>query len=270
MSNNSLFTDNKIDLDKKMPVFFLGHGSPMIGIEKNSFTEALSVMGSSLNTKPNAILIISAHWLTRGSFVSITGKPKTIYDFYGFPEELYKVTYPAPGAPTYAKEVSKLAPEIKEDNEWGLDHGAWTLLTHMFPKADIPVFQLSIDFNKPMEYHVELSKKLKALREKGVLIIGSGNIVHNLSLVYSSENMAPYDWAIEFDETVKDKIINRDFDSLIHFEKLGRPAKLSIPTADHYIPLLYSLALADKNEDINFTYEEVLSSLSMRCLRIGQ
>jgi 4,5-DOPA dioxygenase extradiol len=262
--------NTKIELDKKMPVFFIGHGSPMIGIEKNPFTDALSNMGKSLKTAPNAILVVSAHWLTRGSFVSVTKEPNTIYDFYGFPKELYAVTYPAPGAPSYAKEVINLAPNVKEDNEWGLDHGAWTLLTHMFPKADIPVFQLSIDFYKPMEYHVELSKKLKALREKGVLIIGSGNIVHNLALAFSSDNMAPYDWAIEFDETVKDKIINRDFDSLINFEKLGKPAKLSIPTVDHYVPLLYSLALADKNEDITFTYEEIYSSLSMRSLKIGQ
>ncbi len=253
----------------KMPVLFIGHGSPMNAIETNAFTDSLNLMGKVFNEKPKAIMVVSAHWLTEGTYVSTTERPETIYDFYGFPEELYQVKYPAPGYPSSAKEVLKLAPEVKEDNQWGLDHGAWTVLKHIFPNADIPVFQLSIDYYKPMEYHFELAKKLSILRDMGILVIGSGNVVHNLKLIFSSDNNEPYDWAVEFDEIVKDRINNRDFDSLIHYEKYGKVGQLSVPTVDHYVPLLYSLALADDDDDINFTYEEVFSSLSMRCLRIG-
>jgi len=253
----------------KMPVFFIGHGIPTNAILTNPFTQSLSVMGKSLAEKPSAILVVSAHWLTRGSYVSTTSKPDTLYDFYGFPEELYHVKYPAPGAPEYAQEVKTLIPDVKTDNTWGLDHGAWAILKHLFPKADIPVFQLSIDYYKPMHYHFDLAQNLKPLRKQGVLIIGSGNIVHNLQLVFSRSDNAPFDWAIEFDERVKASIIKRDFDSLIHYEKFGEPATLSIPTVDHYVPLLYSLALSDPDEEIVFTYEEVFTSLSMRCLRIG-
>jgi 4,5-DOPA dioxygenase extradiol len=248
-----------------MPVFFLAHGDPMNAIYNNSFTESLSNMENSLKVKPEAILVISAHWLTHDTWVNTTDRPETIYDFYGFPEELYRVKYPAPGSPEYAEEVIKLIPEVKKDKSRGLDHGAWTVLKHLFPQANIPVFQLSIDFYKPLEYHIELAKKLKPLREKGVLMIGSGNIVHNVRLYFEKKDREPYDWASEFDEFVKEKIIKRDFKSLVNYEKHGKGAILSVPTTDHYIPVLYSLALADNQEEICFTFEEVWSSMSMRC-----
>lgn len=254
---------------KKMPVFFIGHGSPMNAVEDNPFTRSLNVMGKSVTQKPNAILVVSAHWLTHDTFVSVSPMPETIYDFGGFPDELYKVKYPAPGSPHYAEEVKKIIPEVKTDKDWGLDHGAWAVLKHMFPSADIPVFQLSIDYYKPMQYHFDLAARLKSLREKGVLIIGSGNIVHNLRLYFSKTTDTPFDWAVEFDEWVKGRINAFDFQSLIHYEKKGEAAKLSIPTVDHYVPMLYSLALADKNEEIKFTYEDVLSSMSMRAFRVG-
>jgi 4,5-DOPA dioxygenase extradiol len=252
-----------------MPVFFIGHGIPTNAILTNPFTQSLVALGKTLAERPHAILVVSAHWLTKGSFVSTSSRPETIYDFYGFPEELYQVKYPAPGAPAYAREASRLIPGIQEDNVRGLDHGAWTILKHLFPKAEIPVFQLSIDYYKPIQYHFDLALRLKDLRQQGVLIIGSGNIVHNLQLVFSRKDYAPFDWAIEFDEWVKEKIIKRDFESLIHYERCGESAMLSIPTVDHYVPLLYSLSLAEPGEAITFTYEEVFSSLSMRCLRIG-
>jgi 4,5-DOPA dioxygenase extradiol len=254
---------------KLSPVFFLGHGNPMNAVYDNAFTRSLASMGKSLSVKPDAILVVSAHWLTKGSFVSTTEKPETIYDFYGFPDELYKVVYPAPGAPEYAKAVSKEFDFIKEDSGMGLDHGAWTMLVHMFPEADIPVFQLSIDFHKPMQYHFDLGRKLFGLRRKNVLVICSGNIVHNLRYAFPLDNSVKYEWAFEFDELVKEKINVRDFDSIIDYRKFGEAAELSVPTTDHYIPLLYALGLADKNDEIKFTYQEIITSLSMRCVKIG-
>lgn len=250
----------------RMPALFIGHGSPMNAIETNSFTESLHLLGNSFVQKPKAILVISAHWLAKGSFVFTTGNPEQIYDFYGFPQALFDVKYPAAGSPEFANETINLSPEIKEDNSWGIDHGSWTVLKHIFPAADVPVFQLSIDMSKPLSYHYELAKKLLPLRRRGVLIIGSGNIVHNLRYVYAQE--APYEWAIEFDEWVKNKIDNRDFDSLIKYEQQGSAAKLSIPTTDHYIPLIYSLGLAEEDDKITYTYEGIETSLSMRCLKI--
>ena len=246
-----------------MPLFFLAHGDPMNAIYNNSFTESLNRLGNSL--KPEAILVISAHWLTHDTWVNTTESPETIYDFYGFPEELYRVKYPAPGSPEYAEEVIKLIPEVKKDTSRGIDHGTWTVLKHLFPQAQIPVFQLSIDFYKPLAYHVELAKKLKPLREKGVLITGSGNIVHNVRLYFEKKDKEPYEWAIEFDEFVKEKIIKRDLESLVNYEKHVKSAMLSVLTTDHYIPLLYILALTEEDEKIVFTFEEVWSSMSMRC-----
>lgn len=253
----------------KMPVIFIGHGSPMNAIESNPFTDSLKSVGNLIVEKPKAIMVVSAHWLTQGTFVNTKEHPEIIYDFHGFPRELYEVKYSAIGAPLAAKETINLAAEIKDDRRWGLDHGAWTVLKHMFPKADIPVYQLSIDYHRPMQYHFDLAQKLKKLRNEGILVIGSGNIVHNLQLAFGTVDNVPYDWAIEFDEIVKDRIIERDFVSLVNYEKYGRAAKLSIPTVDHYVPLLYSLALAGNSDEITFTYEEVFSSLSMRCLKIG-
>ncbi len=253
----------------KMPVFFIGHGNPMNSIEDNPFTKSLHQMGSSVTVKPNAILVVSAHWLTKGTYVSTAPQPETIYDFGGFPAELYKVTYPAPGSPEYARKVLEAVPGSKENKDWGLDHGAWSILKHMFPDATIPVFEMSIDYSQSMQYHFDLAKQLKALRNQGVLIIGSGNIVHNLRMWFAKGDEKPYDWAVEFDEWVKDRILHQDYDSLIHYEKKGSVATLSVPTVDHYVPMIYSLALADTNEEIKFTYEEVFTAASMRAFRIG-
>jgi len=259
--------------DQLTPVLFVGHGDPMNAVRDNAFTRTLAVMGKTLekelNGKPKAIMMISAHWLTRGTFVSVTEKPETIYDFSGFPEELYKVVYPAPGAPETAREAIRLAPEIKEDAEWGLDHGAWSVLRHIFPAADIPVFQLSIDYYKPMQYHFDLARKLQPLRGQGVLVIGSGNIVHNLRAYFENPSGSPFDWAVEFDAWVKEKIVARDFQSLINYQSEGAAAKLAVPTPDHYAPLIYALAFAEGNEKMEFTYEEVQSSVSMRSFRVG-
>ena len=254
---------------EKMPVFFVGHGSPMNALEDNSYTRSWSAMGKSVKEKPNAILVISAHWLTQGTFVSTNPTPETIYDFGGFPAELYKQTYPAPGSPEYAKQVMQIIPEAKEDKEWGLDHGAWVVLKYLFPEAKIPVFQLSIDYYKPLQYHFDLAKRLASLREKGVLIISSGNIVHNLRKFFENPDAKSFEWTVEFDEWVKSKINARDFQSLIDYEKHGASAKLSVPTPDHYIPMIYSLALAEKNDDIHYTNEETIASVSMRAFRIG-
>lgn len=251
-----------------MPVYFIGHGSPMNVVQDNPFTRSLGQTGKN-TPNPKAVLVISAHWLSEGSFISTTVKPETIYDFYGFPEELYAVTYPSPGAPDFALKTLKLLSSAKEDPDRGLDHGAWTVLKKMFPAADIPAFQLSIDFYKPMRHHYDLAKNLSSLRDQGVLIIGSGNIVHNLGMVDWKEGSA-FDWAAEFDTWVKDKVDKRDHESLIDYEKAGRQAKLSVPTVDHYVPLLYSLALAGEDEPIDHFYEEMTyGSLSMRCIKIG-
>jgi 4,5-DOPA dioxygenase extradiol len=254
---------------EKMPVFFVGHGSPMNALEDNSYTRSWSAMGKSVKEKPNAILVVSAHWLTQGTFVSTNPSPETIYDFGGFPAKLYKQNYPAPGSPEYAKQVMQLVPEAKEDKEWGLDHGAWVVLKYLFPEAKIPVFQLSIDYYKPMQYHFDLAKRLATLREKGVLIISSGNIVHNLRKFFENPDAKSFEWTVEFDEWVKTRINARDFQSLIDYEKHGESAKLSVPTPDHYIPMIYSLALAEKNDDIHYTNEETIASVSMRAFRIG-
>lgn len=255
---------------KAMPVMFIGHGNPMNGISDNAFTRALSQMGQQLPDKPRAILVISAHWLTKGTHVLVAPQPQTIHDFGGFPEALYDVQYPAPGAPALARETKELITSAKvvEDDHWGLDHGAWTVLKHMYPLADIPVYQLSIDYHQPPEYHFKLAAELQALRHKGVLIMGSGNIVHNLRQVVFADNAKPFDWAISFDNLVKEKLEQKAFNDLVNYHTLGTVAQLSIPTNDHYLPMLYTLGLVNKNEEIQFTYEEIQNgSISMRCFR---
>lgn len=260
----------------KMPVLFVGHGSPMNALEDNAFTRSLKKLGEQFKQegkKPAAILVVSAHWLTRGSHVSIAPKPETIHDFGGFPQALFDAQYPAPGSPELAKETAKLSALIHETDDWGLDHGAWTILMHLFPEADVPVFQLSIDYYQPLQYHLDLAKELTTLREKGVLIIGSGNIVHNLRLSMErlrNGDTRPFDWAMEFDTWAHEKIAGRDFQSLVTYEKAGEAGKLSVPTTDHYIPMLYSLGLAGEKEEIVQTYEEVtLGGISMRTFQIG-
>lgn len=266
-------TDN-FNNGNTMPVWFIGHGSPMNVLEDNAFTKGLFKTAASLKEKPNAILVISAHWLTRqGTYVAVTEKPETIYDFYGFPEAMYKVQYPAPGAPEIAREVKEIVTttQVEEDKDWGLDHGAWTVLKHAFPEADIPVFQMSIDYSKPAEYHFKLASELQSLRKKGILIIGSGNIVHNLRKANFHNVTAPaYAWAEEFDQISKQKILSREFNDLIQYKNLGQAALLSIPTPDHYYPMLYSLGLITDKDEVNFTYEEIQNaSVSMRCFQAG-
>lgn len=260
----------KFSATDKMPVLFVGHGNPMNAISDNSVTQQWTKLGSNLPV-PTAILCISAHWETQGTFVTAMDQPKTIHDFYGFPQALFDVQYPAPGAPEYAQNVKDLVHQTKVglDHEWGLDHGTWSILVKMFPEANIPVFQLSLDYTKSADYHYQLAKELNALRRKGVLIIGSGNIVHNLRMAQLSGEMPAYDWAIEFDELAKKLILEHDHKALINYKDLGTSANLSIPTPDHYLPLLYSLALQEDNENIEFFNEEMaFRSGSMRSLII--
>lgn len=251
---------------ERMPVIFIGHGNPMHALHDNKFTQTLYGIQKTI-TKPKAILVVSAHWLTRGTYVSTNPTPKAIYDFGGFPEEMYKIKYEPKGAPELAKEVKEkiTSQKIELDNEMGLDHGAWTVLKHMYPSADIPTFQLSVDYYKPASYHFELAKQLGFLRNKGVLIIGSGNLVHNLGMVDFANTNGGYDWAVEFDMTVKNLLDKGDFKSLVEYEKLGKSATLSIPTNDHYLPMIYPLGLALEKENISYLYEGMeAGSISMR------
>jgi len=255
----------------RMPVLFVGHGSPMNAIEDNPFSRGWQAAATKL-PKPNAILCISAHWLTRGTFVTAMEKPKTIHDFYGFPQALFNVQYNCAGSPQIAEDVKKTVKsvDVKSDLEWGLDHGTWSILNKMFPNADIPVIQLSIDYYKPGEFHYDLGRELAPVRNKGVLIVGSGNIVHNLRMAKFGDNVKPYDWALEFDELSKQLIETKQHDKLMAWENLGQAAKLSIPTPDHYFPMLYAIALQGKNEPLTFFNDQMaFGSGSMRSIRIG-
>ena len=268
------FTDDLKEQDEKMPVLFIGHGSPMNGIENNEFSLKWEKMGKDL-AKPKAVLVISAHWLTNGTHITAMDHPKTIHDFGGFPQELFEVQYPAPGDIQLANETKKLiqSTNIGLDHDWGLDHGAWTVVRRMYPDANIPVLQLSIDYSKPASYHYQLAKELAALRKKGVLIIGSGNMVHNLRMVAWDKMNEPnygYDWAIEMHELFKKKITDGDHQSLINYETLSKSAKLAIPTPDHYYPLMYTLGLQEKNEQpVFFNDKLVAGSLNMTSVKFG-
>lgn len=266
-SVKKLITDfgNGRSSDEKAPFLFVGHGNPMNAIEQNQFRKTWEDLGMRL-PRPTAILTISAHWLTKGTHVTAMERPRTIHDFGGFPPALYEQQYPAPGAPEYAELTKKMVTvaSVQSDFEWGLDHGTWSFLLPMYPDADIPVYQLSLDYYKPMDYHYELAKQLSGLRDKGVMIIGSGNIVHNLRMV-NFRNPVAYDWAIAFDEKMKHFIAEGDHQSIIHYDKLGSIAKLAVPTHDHYLPLIYSIALQEKNEGIEFFNEQTdAASISMR------
>lgn len=257
----------------KMPVLFLGHGSPMNAIEENEFVAGFRNLAKTL-PQPNAILCISAHWYTKGTKVTAMEMPKTIHDFGGFPQALFDVQYPAKGSPELAVETKRiLSPvEIELDETWGLDHGAWSVIKHLYPEANVPVIQLSIDYTKSGEYHFELAQKLQSLRHKGVLIIGSGNIVHNLRLVdfhnYDRDNYG-YDWAIEARQTINDYLLDGNFQPLINYEKMDKVIQLAIPTPDHYLPLLYTLGLKDKSEEISLFNDKLLAgSLSMTSVKI--
>lgn len=262
------------DHTERMPVLFVGHGSPMNAIADNEFTRGWKEIGKSL-PKPNAILCISAHWETRGTFATVMEKPRTIHDFGGFPQELYNVEYPAPGSPQIAKETKSAVKktDVGLDEKWGLDHGAWSVIKNLYPKADIPVVQLSLDYLQNAQYHYDLARELASLRSKGVLIIGSGNMVHNLRMVAWDRMNDPdygYDWAIEAGEKMKRMILDRNHASLINYTAQGKSFNLAIPTPDHYLPLLYALALQEKNEELSFFNDKaVMGSLTMTSVRIG-
>jgi 4,5-DOPA dioxygenase extradiol len=257
-----------------MPVLFLGHGSPMNAIQDNEFTRGFREIGQQI-PRPSSILVISAHWETHGVCITAMDNPRTIHDFGGFPPELYSVKYPSPGNPELATAIQARLPEqhIKADYKWGLDHGAWSVVKHMYPEADIPVIQMSLSYcKKPLE-HYELAKELMRLRQKGVLIIGSGNMVHNLGMVAwdkLDEAGYAYDWAKEAGDKMKQWILNDNHDLLINYGKQGRAFTLAIPTPDHYLPLLYTLGLKQKNEPVQiFNDQPVAGSLSMTSVKIG-
>ena len=273
MDNQIDFLDN-FPQTERMPVLFLGHGSPMNAIEENSFVRGFRAV-SKVIPKPKAILCISAHWCTRGSKVTAMKMPPTIYDFEGFPQELYNVKYPAKGSPELAGEIQKLLlpVSVELDHNWGLDHGAWSVLRHLYPNADVPVVQLSIDFSRPAQYHFELAKRLGSLRQKGILIVGSGNIVHNLGLVdyraLDKENYG-YDWAVEANEKMKAWLLGGDFQSLIDYEKQGKAILLAVPTPEHFIPLVCALALKEEGDTLTlFNDKLVAGSLSMTSVLIN-
>ncbi len=262
------------DETEKMPVLFLGHGSPMNAIEENEFVEGFRKIGKTI-PKPNAILCVSAHWETKGTFVTAMQNPPTIHDFGGFPQALFDVQYPAPGSPELAKETKQLitTTSVGLDESWGLDHGAWSVIKHLYPDASIPVVQLSLDYYQGPNYHYELARELQALRKKGILIIGSGNMVHNLRMVAWNRLSEPeygYDWALETDAKMKTFILDGNHKALIDFRSQGKGFELAIPTPEHYLPLLYTLALQDKNEKIEiFNDKAVGGSLTMTSVKIG-
>lgn len=254
-----------------MPVLFLGHGSPMNAIELNEFSRGWQQIGKSLPV-PNAILCVSAHWETRGTFVTAMEKPRTIHDFGGFPRALFDVQYPAPGSPDLARETSKIITQTKVglDENWGLDHGAWSVIKHLYPKADIPVIQLSLDYGKSPREHYALAAELAALRKKGVLIIGSGNIVHNLRIIDWKKPDTGYDWAVETDAKMRQWISEGNHQALIDYKKAGMAFEQSVPTPEHYLPLLYTLGLQGKNEEVSFfNTKTIMGSISMTSVKIG-
>ena len=260
---------------EQMPVLFMGHGSPMNAIEENEFVQGFRAIGKDI-PKPNAVLCVSAHWETKGTFVTAMEKPQTIHDFGGFPQALFDVQYPAPGDPALATETKELIKktEVGLDQKWGLDHGAWSVIKHLYPAADVPVIQMSLDYTQAPQYHYDLAKELAALRKKGVLIIGSGNLVHNLRLVAWDKMNQPdygYDWAIEASNTMKKYILNGDHQQLINYRSQGKSFDLAIPSPDHYLPLLYTLALKEENEKVTlFNDKAVGGSLTMTSVKIDK
>ncbi len=259
---------------QKMPVLFLGHGSPMNAIEDNEFVQGWKTVAKTL-PKPNAILCVSAHWETKGTKVTAMEQPRTIHDFGGFPKELFEVKYPAKGSPSFASETKKIITktEVELDQQWGLDHGCWSVVKHLYPEADVPVFQMSLDYMQTPQYHYDLAKQLAALREKGVLIVGSGNIVHNLRMIAWDKMKEPnyaYDWAIEANDKMKKFITENNHKDLINYSSQGKAFELAIPSPDHYLPLLYTLALKEENETVSlFNDKAVMGSLTMTSLKIG-
>ncbi len=242
-----------------MPAIFFGHGNPMNALAQNEWTDAWAAIGKTM-PKPRAILCVSAHWYLPATLVTAMATPRTIHDFGGFPRELFQVQYPAPGAPELAQQIRDLLKPIDVglDHEWGLDHGTWSVLCHVFPNADVPVVQLSIDETKPPAFHFELGRRLAPLRDEGILICGSGNLVHNLhTYAWGRHMQEPFDWAVRFESTARELMLSRTFEPLINYETLGRDALLSIPTPDHYLPLLYVLGATRENDAISFPVEGV-------------
>ena len=268
------FTSGLGEQEQVMPVLFIGHGSPMNGIEDTAFSRRWSQMAKEIPT-PKAVLVVSAHWFTKGTKITAMDFPKTIHDFGGFPQELFDVQYPAPGNPVLAKETAELlhSAHVEFDHDWGLDHGAWTIIRHMYPEANIPVLQLSIDYTKGPQYHYDLAKELYALRKKGVLIIGSGNMVHNLRMVAWDRLNDPeyaYDWTIQMNNKFKELIQAGDHKPLINYSSLGKEAMLAIPTPEHYLPLMYTLGLKSSKDDISFFNDKAVGgSLTMTSVKIG-
>jgi 4,5-DOPA dioxygenase extradiol len=251
----------------RMPIFFIGHGSPMNAIDENNYTRTLSTLGPNL-PRPKAILCVSAHWMSEGTWITHMKQPRTIHDFYGFPEELFAVQYPAPSSPELAESIQAQIqdPKIQLDNEmWGYDHGTWSVLRHIYPDADIPVLQLSLYMEQPAEYHFKVGQELAKLRDQNILIIGSGNIVHNLRKIRWEPNAQAFDWAIEFDQWVKEKLEARDFNALVKDPLKTEAGKLSIPTPDHWYPIYYILGASGPDDQLRVEYEEMQNgSISMR------
>lgn len=272
------FTANLKEQEQTMPVLFIGHGSPMNGIEHNEFSQYWKQLAMEVPT-PKAVLVISAHWLTKGTKITAMDTPPTIHDFGGFPNELFAVQYPAPGDALFAKETKSLiqSTNVELDHDWGLDHGTWTIVRHMYPDANIPVLQLSIDYTRGPQYHYELAKELSTLRKKGVLIIGSGNMVHNLRLVHMPSRSLDdfnkeygYDWAHEMNEVFKGNVLNGNHQALMNYEKLNAAARLAVPSPDHYYPLLYTLGLQRKKDAVSIFNDKLLAgSLSMTSVKIA-
>ncbi|MGB3947450.1 MAG: 4,5-DOPA dioxygenase extradiol [Bacteroidia bacterium] len=275
MKLNALNHLNELPHTDKMPILFCGHGSPMNAIEENEFTKAWANLGKTL-PKPKAVLCISAHWETKGTFVSGVEKPETIHDFGGFPQALFDVQYPAPGSPEFAKETKNAITKttVGIDNQWGLDHGCWSVVKNIYPQADVPVFQMSLDYTQGPQYHYDLAKQLASLRKKGVLIIGSGNIVHNLGMIAWNKMNEPnyaYDWAIEANTKIKSYITSGNHSPLINYKSQGKAFDLAIPTPDHYLPLLYILGLKEENENISFFNDKAtMGSLTMTSIKIDK
>ena len=259
-------------MPQRLPAIFFGHGNPMNALADNAYTQAWRRFGQSI-PKPRAVLMISAHWFVSGTAVTAMPAPRTIHDFGGFPRELFEAQYKAPGDPAFAREVAALLAPLKVtlDESWGLDHGTWSVLCHVYPNADVPVLQLSIDETKPPSFHFELGKKLAALRDDGVLVAGSGNIVHNLeAYAWGRHAQETYDWAARFESTAREKMLAGDLEPLINYEQLGGDALLSVPTPEHYLPLLYVLGTKQDGEAITFPVEGVDGgSISMLSVQIG-
>ena len=266
----TVFSESFNESSTMLPVMFVGHGSPMNAISDNEFSRAWQGLGSQVPLTPKAILCISAHYEAPFTCVTTNEAPPTLYDFMGFPEALYRVRYPAAGSPALADLITKIVPitPVRKDDNWGLDHGAWSVLSHMFPKAEIPVVQMSLDYSKPPEFHYRLGRSLRSLRQRGGLIVGSGNIVHNLRMMKNGD--MGYDWAVDFDDQVKAAILSGDHDRLIEPETLGAAYSSAIPTWEHYLPMLYILALKEPEDNIRFFTEKItLGSISMRSFILG-